>query len=69
MDDDYISIQPGDHFTVEKDDDGYPAIKIENTVWVESPRWLLFHVGTRENRSQAIDELIGALVQLRDAVP
>jgi len=32
MDEDYISIQNGDRFTVEKDVDGYPAIKIQSTV-------------------------------------
>lgn len=67
MDEDYISIQNGDRFTVEKDVDGYPAIKIQNTVWVEEPRWLLMRVAGPHDRATSIDELIRALTELRDA--
>lgn len=68
MDEDYISIQNGDRFTVENDVDGRPAIKIQNTVWVEGPRWLLFgSVGGKDRRAEVINELIEALIELRDA--
>lgn len=66
MDEDYISIQNGDRFTVEKDPDGYRAIKIQNTAWVEEPRWLLMRVAGQHDRQTAIDELIHALTELRD---
>lgn len=66
MDDDYISIGPGDTITVTEDPDGYPAIKIQDTVFEEEPRWLLFHFPGGDQATR-IDELIGALVELRDA--
>lgn len=68
MDETYISIQNGDHFTVEKNEDGAPAIKIQNTVWVEDPRWIFINVAGAHDRYQAIEELIAALVEVRDAV-
>lgn len=66
MDDDYISISNGDHFTVEPDTDGYPAVKIQNTVFVEEPRWLLMRVAGTHDRTAAINQLIAALTELRD---
>lgn len=66
MDDDFISIGAGDSITVSEDQDGYPAIKIQDTVFGEPPRWLLFHFpgGDQQDR---IDSLIGALTELRDS--
>lgn len=64
--DDGIVIDNGDHFTIEKNSDGEPCIKIQNTAWVEEPRWLLFAVAGKHDRRAAIDELIGALTELRD---
>lgn len=66
MDDDYISIGPGDSITVTEDQDGYPAIKIQDTVFGVPSRWLLFHFpgGDQQDR---IDILIGALTELRDS--
>lgn len=66
MDDDYISIQPGDTITVAEGPDGHPAIKVENSAWIEPPRWLLFQFPGHDQTAR-IDELIGALVELRDA--
>jgi hypothetical protein len=66
MDDDYITIEPGDRFTVERDVDGYLAVKIQDAVWVSQPRWLLFHFPGFDQRSR-IDELIDALTELRSA--
>jgi hypothetical protein len=68
MDDDYISIGPGDECTVENDIDGYPAIRIQNRVWVEPPRWLLFGAADHD-RDLHIDRLISALEQLRETQP
>lgn len=67
MDDVYISIQNGDRFTVEPNTDGDLAIKIQNTVWVEDPRWIFVSVAGAHDRAAAIDELIAALTQLRDS--
>ncbi|MGP5015569.1 hypothetical protein ACTXJX_17400 [Glutamicibacter ardleyensis] len=63
---DGINIQPGDTFKVTKDLDGYQAIKIMNTVWVEEPSWLTIgHINGDQRRQ--LDELIHALQQLRDS--
>lgn len=66
MDHEYISITPEYGFTVQESPDGDLAVKIENKVFVEAPRWLIFSSG---ERSAQIDALIGALAELRDAAP
>lgn len=68
MDDDYINIANGDTFTLAPDPygDGAWCIKIQNTVWVEDPRWLLFSVAGAYDRKQSINQLIDALTELRD---
>jgi hypothetical protein len=66
MDPEYISITPEYTFTVQNDPDGYPAVKIENKVFVEAPRWLIF---SSDERSAQIDALIDALTALRDSTP
>lgn len=66
MDDDYISIQNGDEITVAKNSDGDLAVKIENKVWVEQPRWIHVSVAGDHDRTTAINNLIYALEQLRD---
>lgn len=66
MDEDSIYIQPGDTFEVTKDHDGYNAIRVQNTVWAEAPRWLNFGALDGDKRRQ-IDSLIDALEQLRNA--
>lgn len=68
MYDESITISPGDTFTVGTDEDGYPAIKIQNTVWIEPARRLRFghHDGDQAAR---LNELIDALVELRDTEP
>lgn len=65
-DDEGIVINNGDQFTVEKDSDGEPIIKIQNMAWVEEPRWLSVAVAGKHDRITAINELIYALEQLRD---
>ncbi|MBF4563401.1 hypothetical protein ITJ43_14810 [Microbacterium sp. VKM Ac-2870] len=65
-DEDVLVIANGDHFTVEKNSDGDPCIKIQNTAWVEDPRWLLIAVAGKHDRRARINELIGALTELRD---
>lgn len=66
MDEEKIYITPGDTFEVVKDYDGYNAIRIQNSVWVEDPRWLHFGAIDGDKRRQ-IDGLIDSLVKLRDA--
>lgn len=65
MDDDYLTIAPGDRFTVELDADGFPAIKIANAAFDDAPRWLLFKF-PGDDQAMRIDELIDALTELRD---
>lgn len=61
----YISITPEYAFTVqEAPEDGDLAVKIENRVFEEAPRWLIF---SNDERSAQIDALIDALTELRDA--
>lgn len=66
MDDDYISINNDDAFTVELDADGYPAVRIQSTAFIERPRWLLMRVAGEQDRATAINRLIAALTELRD---
>lgn len=66
MDHEYISITPEYAFTVQESPDGDLAVKIENRVFVEAPRWLIF--STSERNAQ-IDALVGALTALRDTTP
>lgn len=66
---DSIIIENGDHFTVVPDPDSADGrvIKIENTVWIQEPRWFGFAVAGKHDRAAAINELIDALTKLRDA--
>jgi hypothetical protein len=63
MDD--ITITNGDRITVAKNEDGYPAVKIQNAVWVEEPRWLHFAVAGSHDNDRAIDDMIAALSKLK----
>lgn len=63
MDHEYISITPEYAFTVQESPDGDLAVKIENRVFVEAPRWLIF---STDERNAQIDALVGALTALRD---
>ena len=63
-----LIIDRGDHCVLATDSDGFPAIRIQNAAFVEEPRWLGCYV-TGPDRSRYINELIDALVQLRDAAP
>jgi hypothetical protein len=61
-----INISPGDAFSVAKDDDGYPAVKVENRAWVEDPRWITVSaVGHDDERR--IRDLAATLERLADA--
>jgi hypothetical protein len=63
-----LIIDRGDGFTVTTDGDGYPAVRIQNKAFVEEPRWLACYV-TGPDRRRYLDELIDALVELRDTEP
>jgi len=67
VDDDIINLTNGDKITVEKNPNGDLAVKVENAVWVEPPRWIEVSVHGKHDREQLINDLIGALEQLRDA--
>lgn len=66
MDNECISITPEYAFTVQESPDGDLAVKIENRVFVEAPRWLIF---STDERNAQIDALVGALTALRDTTP
>lgn len=66
MDEDYLSITAGDTFSIATDQDGYPAVKIQNEIWAELPRWILAGEPGDYDQATRLDELIGALEQLRD---
>jgi hypothetical protein len=63
-----LDIGRGDTFTVARDFDGFPAVRIQNTAFVEEPRWLTCSI-TGPDRQHYLDDLIHALVQLRDTTP
>lgn len=67
MDEDYISIGPGDTITLSTDPDGYPAVKIQDTVFGGAPRWILSPFSGHDQAAR-LDALIDALTQLRDTV-
>lgn len=64
MEETLITVDYGDKISVAPNLDGEAAVKIENTAFVESPRWISVGM-TGEDRRRAIDELIDALNQLR----
>jgi hypothetical protein len=57
---DGIHIDFGDRFQLAKDEDGRPAIEVQNAAWVESPRLISF-AGRGHDRAMQINELITAL--------
>lgn len=68
MNEENIVITNGDRITIVNDEDGEAAICIQNTVWVEDPRFILFGVAGKHDREAAINELIYALERVRDRV-
>jgi len=62
---DALSITNGDQVKVAKNEDGYPAIRIQNTVWVEEPRWINFSVAGKRDNLRAVDDMLHALTTLR----
>lgn len=65
--DERIMLDVGDEVAVEYD--RYlemPVIRIQNSAFVEKPRWLACAVTGEHDRARAIDELIWALQELKD---
>lgn len=58
----YVTISPGDVFSVGSSPDGDPGIRIEQTAFVETDRWLTFGDGADDVRRMR--ELAGALQEL-----
>lgn len=63
--DDGINITYGDGFTVARDYDGYVAVKIQNTAFVEDPRWITAS-GYDYDLEQNVRDLAAALVKMAD---
>lgn len=66
MDDDFISIEPGDRFEVAEDEDGYPAVRIQNTAFEEAPRWIRIGPLVSDQRRR-VRELIYTLQEIEAA--
>lgn len=60
-----ITLSWGDACTVDTDEDGRLAVKIQNTAFVEEPRWLGCEVRGGD-RAMYLNRLIWALEELRD---
>ena len=63
--DDGINITYGDGFTVARDCDGYVAVKIQNTAFVEDPRWVTAS-GYDYDLERNVRDLAAALVKMAD---
>lgn len=59
-----LNIQNGDQFKVVRHGDGW-AVRVQNTVWEEEPRYLSVNVAGAHDRDVAILDLIDALQALR----
>lgn len=60
-----ISITYGDAVKVARDYDGYVAVKIQNTAFVEDPRWITAS-GYDHDLEQNVRDLARALVKMAD---
>ncbi len=63
----YVRIEPGDQAEFAEDEDGYPAVRIENRVWVQEPQWIAFSGGGYDAQRR-VTELIEALELVRAAM-
>lgn len=64
---DSLRITFGDSFDVQADDDGYPAVRVRNSAFVEEPRWITasgYHPDLEDN----VRELAYALLEMADAM-
>lgn len=60
-----INITYGDGFKVARDYDGYVAVKIQNTAFVEDPRWITAS-GYDHDLERNVRDLSAALVKMAD---
>lgn len=64
----WIGIERGDEFKVTEDQDGYPAVRIDNRVWAgEEDRWITCS-GTGYDAERDVRLLAEALVKMADAM-
>lgn len=62
----WISVEPGDKFKIAADEDGYPAVRIDNSVWAgEEDRWITVG-GVGHDRERDVRALAAALVKMAD---
>ena len=64
----WVGIEHGDTFTVAEDQDGYPAVRIDGTVWAgEEDRWITC-AGTGRDAERNVRLLAEALSKMADAM-
>lgn len=60
-----LRIERGDQVKAMNDSDGYPAVKVWNTVWVEEPRWITASA-TDSDMEWLVRDLAQQLVAMAD---
>lgn len=64
----WIGVEHGDTFTTTVDQDGYPAVRIDNGVWAgEEDRWITC-TGTGRDAERDVRALAEALSKMADAM-
>lgn len=62
-----LQVNLGDRFKATKDEDGYPAVKVWNAVWVEEPRWITASALSAD-QEQNVRDLAAQLVAMADSM-
>lgn len=64
----WVGIEHGDTFTVTDDQDGYPGVRIDSSVWAgEEDRWITCS-GTGRDAERDVRALAEALSRMADAM-
>lgn len=60
-----MRIQSGDRFVPTRDEDGFPAVRVCNDVWVQDDRWITASAVGEDQEAQ-VRALAAALHQMGD---
>ena len=60
-----LQVNLGDKFKASRDYDGYPAVRVQNSAWVEEPRWITAS-STGSDQEQNVRDLAAALLRMAD---
>ena len=60
-----MQVNLGDKFKAARDSDGYPAVRVQNSAWVEEPRWITGS-STGSDQEQNVRDLAAALLRMAD---